>query len=399
MRLLPKVVLLAICAATQSTFATNVKAVPELRLAQLLQAPQDSGMTLASLRGKAVVLEFWATWCGGCVAQIPHLNALATQFRDQPVVFLSVTDENPETVKAFLKKRPMKSWIGIDSDGATMRNFGIEVRPQTFLIDRKGNLWARISPDRLDAARIKRLLAGAPAESDAGLATPKITPMELVRGVPTPFLQVSIRPAAPSAVSGFSPGAIANEEKGRVEYFGMTLNRLLAMTEHVREDRIVAPEWATTARYDVSSVVPEGREHLRTQLLNQMLQDTFELQTVLQSKPATVFVLTCAADCKSKLQPATVQPSSGFLPNPGHFIGGSTEMSRLTVLIEHALGGVEVLDETGLSGSYKIDLSWDNGSIESLRRALQTELGLELTKETRNRDFIVIKSATEPMTW
>lgn len=399
MRLTSAVLLLAVSASAQAKPLTTAKPAPELSLSQVLQAPSSSKVILASLRGKAVVLEFWATWCGGCVAQIPHLNHLAAEFRNKPVVFLSVTDEEPAEVKAFLKKRSMDSWIGIDKDGDTFRRYGIEARPQTFLIDKQGDLWGRLSPDRLNAARINRLLAGEPSDLDARATTPKITPMELHRGVPTPLLQALIRPAAAPAISGFSPGAIVGEDRGRAEYFGITLKALLAMTEHVREDRIIAPEWAGTARYDVSTVVPEGREQLRTHLIVQMLQDTFELQTIRESKPATVFVLSCTADCASKLHPSSIKPSAGFLPSPGQFSGLSTDMSRLIRVIEHATNGMEVVNQTSLSGPYEVDLSWRPGDIPSLQAALRQTLGLTLTRETQNREFVVITSATQPLTW
>jgi len=69
--------------------------------------------TLHALAGKAVVLEFWATWCAPCVAAIPHLNELATQFKDRPVVFLSVSDETPSVVEAFLQKHPIDGWSAL----------------------------------------------------------------------------------------------------------------------------------------------------------------------------------------------------------------------------------------------------------------------------------------------
>jgi thiol-disulfide isomerase/thioredoxin len=128
---------------------------PELELSHILQAPAGIQPTLAALRGKAVVLEFWATWCGGCVAAIPHLNKLAAQFRSEPVIFLSVTDEGADVVRAFLKKRPINGRVGIDKDGATFRKYGIDGRPQTILIDAKGIFQGRASPERLDAALVQ----------------------------------------------------------------------------------------------------------------------------------------------------------------------------------------------------------------------------------------------------
>ena len=56
-------------------------------------------------KGKIYVVEFWATWCSGCVAQIPHLNELTRKLKDRPVRFISVTDEDRDVISAFLAKR------------------------------------------------------------------------------------------------------------------------------------------------------------------------------------------------------------------------------------------------------------------------------------------------------
>src|SRR5687767_11115878 len=61
---------------------------PPLYLEKLLQAPPDAKVDWDSLKGKVIVLDFWATWCKPCVEAIPHLNQLAKDLTDQPVVFI-----------------------------------------------------------------------------------------------------------------------------------------------------------------------------------------------------------------------------------------------------------------------------------------------------------------------
>jgi thiol-disulfide isomerase/thioredoxin len=55
-------------------------------------------------KGKVYIVEFWATWCPPCVASMPHLSALQNQYRDQGLQIVSVSDEDLETVEAFLKR-------------------------------------------------------------------------------------------------------------------------------------------------------------------------------------------------------------------------------------------------------------------------------------------------------
>ena len=67
--------------------------------------PAGSETSWEALRGKPVVIEFWATWCEPCVEQIPHLNQLTSKFAT--VQFISVTDEAAPVVESFLAQRPI----------------------------------------------------------------------------------------------------------------------------------------------------------------------------------------------------------------------------------------------------------------------------------------------------
>src|SRR5437899_5174313 len=89
---------------------------PTIGLEKLLQAPEGTKASWAALKGKVVVLEFWATWCGPCVAAISHLNELADQFKGWPVQFIAVADEDEQVVTRFLKRKPIHAWVGLDTD-------------------------------------------------------------------------------------------------------------------------------------------------------------------------------------------------------------------------------------------------------------------------------------------
>ena len=88
-------------------------------------------------RNTPMVVEFWATWCGPCVEQIPRWNALAQRFRGQ-IQFIAISAEDPETVAEFLKKRPMAGWVALDLDGTVHQAYGVEAIPRTFVLDARG---------------------------------------------------------------------------------------------------------------------------------------------------------------------------------------------------------------------------------------------------------------------
>ena len=138
---------------------------PPLSIEKLVQAPQNAVASWDAFKGKVVVVEFWATWCGPCVQQIPHMNELVDKFQGKPVQFLSVTDEDEATVQAFLKKRPMKAWIALDTDQSMYDAYQVFSIPYLALVDAKGQVAAILHPAELTAARIENVLAGKPAAS------------------------------------------------------------------------------------------------------------------------------------------------------------------------------------------------------------------------------------------
>jgi len=72
---------------------------PEIKLAKLLQAATGQATGWKSLKGKVVVLEFWATWRSPCMPAITQLNELADKFKDQPIQFIAITDEDETGLK------------------------------------------------------------------------------------------------------------------------------------------------------------------------------------------------------------------------------------------------------------------------------------------------------------
>jgi peroxiredoxin len=94
---------------------------------------------LSDFKGKPVLLNFWATWCGYCRRERPHLNSLYHSYKDKGLVILSVsTDRSVDKVRNYLKGVPADFIVLSDSDGRTASKYGIRGYPSSFLIDRNG---------------------------------------------------------------------------------------------------------------------------------------------------------------------------------------------------------------------------------------------------------------------
>jgi thiol-disulfide isomerase/thioredoxin len=95
-------------------------------------------LTLASLRGKVVLVEFWATWCGPCIESIPHLNELHRQYAGRNFQLLSFVEEGHETMDSFLTKNSVEYPIGLES--GSLEDYGISGIPHAFVIDQAGKI-------------------------------------------------------------------------------------------------------------------------------------------------------------------------------------------------------------------------------------------------------------------
>ncbi|UKJ06564.1 TlpA disulfide reductase family protein [Solitalea lacus] len=119
-------------------------------------------VSLESFRGKYVLVDFWASWCGPCRAENPHVRKLYEQYKDKGFTILSVSIDSKSQVKAWKKAivDDKLSWPQVvTTDGAVANLYHVNSVPQNFLINPEGKIIAKNLPRQELAAKLKELFA------------------------------------------------------------------------------------------------------------------------------------------------------------------------------------------------------------------------------------------------
>jgi len=112
--------------------------------------------------GKPKIIEFWATWCGPCVKNIPHLNKLHRQYSSKGLVIIGLTKEDSRKVSSFMETNRMDYAVGIDDQGKLARQFGVRGIPHALLVDASDKIIWEGHPSNLSDKLIQQALASSP---------------------------------------------------------------------------------------------------------------------------------------------------------------------------------------------------------------------------------------------
>ncbi len=130
-------------------FGRTTGAADELAEGKLVHAPaftldrldRDGQLAVADLKGKAVVVNFWASWCIPCRDEAPVLQKTYERYRDRGLVVLGVdVNDFRQDARRFMKRYGLSYPVVYDGKGSTVGKWGVRGFPETFFVDRTGKL-------------------------------------------------------------------------------------------------------------------------------------------------------------------------------------------------------------------------------------------------------------------
>jgi len=359
-------------------------AAPSLQGVTLYGAPADSTADWHSLRGKVVVLEFWATWCGPCIAAVPHLNELVAKMDPARFQFIAIDDEAPAVVTKFLAQRPIAGWVANDPSSEIFKRFGVMGRPATIVVDARGRVALVTYPEKLEDATLLKVSQGErvgdkETASHRGHGPPKSWHSS------TALLEFSITQAPADTETG-----MFLSRTGGLQQFGMTAEALLRTVFDVPPDRLRNTQDLPAGKFNVTRNLGTIAASQANELMKAGVLAALNIEVEEKTEVMPAWVLHAGLNTAKLLNPtaATSGEMIGFQYGKLQLVNESIADLAKQLEISFKL---PVLDESGLSQKFDADLACDATDFFKCREEIVRKFGLVIDQEDRPVRLLIIK--------
>ena len=386
-----KLLIVALVILTNAVFAqtfmaqTNPpmlgKVCPDFSMSVIGANGVEKPLALSELRGKVVILEFWATYCAPCIPYIKHLEKLQAQFSNS-IKVIEISEENRDKVDAFIQKRGYKN-VSFAMDWGRKLNdmFYHHFIPHTVVIDQDGVVLAFTTPDEIDQEVIGKLINREPVtftmkheyqEASYTASTNTLQNYDQPIIVNKPKNQ-SYKIEFSNYKEGFATEFV-KESNAEYKFVNCPLSLIYQILYDQKTSRTILDvndpskySFENQNSYCLELSVPDFIGKTVQEVAFQQLENLFPLKSKIELRNRKVFALS-----KSDLQGAMNSVDSTGIIQKGLTI---KDLMNYMESNPQLVNNLPVVNESGLPDSAIVDLDWFQNYPDAIENKLRT-LGL-----------------------
>jgi len=345
---------------------------------------------LDHFRGKFLILDFWATWCGSCLPGLEHLSQLQAKFPDN-ISVLAVTYESKDVLSKFFKHRSYGITIAINPDSSLFKEYEIQTLPHTVIIDPNGVILSYTYPKEITIQNLSYMIkGGAPDLKRKPEAVKNMFDPDYDIKTDDALYYAKIRPSSTDFAFGSYKQCVGYPDR-RITWQKPVVGLLKEAWEMPSHHRIIKKfknphkfDYQGGMLYRLEIQLPNDDRQYLYETARNLIEHTFKVDAGLVTKSSDVKVLVIENNQKIR-KSINDNPSYNLMGND--FSGVNTPLSTILGIIESRYG-IILLDETGID--YGIDFHLDLSSFDKITDGL-ANYGLKLMDARRDVEFLECK--------
>ncbi|MEY8847289.1 redoxin domain-containing protein [Psychroserpens sp. XS_ASV72] len=365
----------------ENTIAELGKPVPNYKFSNILNSKQKE-ISLNDFKGKPVILEFWATWCGPCIPAMKKLDTLQKDFGDN-IEIITVSNESNERLEKFIKSS--KTSLRVVSDTTHSEFFKYKVIPHSIIIDKNGIVRAITSPEKINKKVIENLLANNEIDlklKDDFYIDPNLK-VEIIKTISNSDYSIELKGYDQEKRGGFKPLVDADGNTNGIEMWNTTIPRLYQnLFDIASPSRIIFKDslseddfpYEKEHQYNFSIQVSDENQKRWREIGSRFLNENFDVNAKMGIESLECYVLKNVDNTIKQSD----SESTEFMFMGTTLKTKKIKMSRLAEYLEN-FTPIPVLDKTNLNKEYDIHLEWQAEDPKTIHSELK-KYGLELVR-------------------
>lgn len=356
----------------------------------------QSHVPVEKYKGKIILLDFWATWCGPCISAMKKYEDLSKKFPGKLQV-IAITKEPVKRIQSFVKNRPTQLLIAVDTQERVSQYFPYRTIPHVILIDRTGTIRAITHSDEITESVINAVwndqtisLTHKKDDTKFDYDDDYFKVDSLVNR------SFNIQPGIPG-IGTFSKTGRGVFENRRISMHNFSIEGFYRMAYQKTYFRVVSElnkeqsDYAEAKnKFCLDVIVPKGEESSLHTFFQSRLTESFRIDAVLEKRKMIVYVVKRIND--SLLLKPSQDKNDLYGASSNFFSGNGVSAGSIADFMESfGLTGTPVVDETGLTGRYDINMEWEPEKKGSFREAL-AKIGLGFEKVERETEVLILKT-------